>query len=403
MTIIRDVTLLALKYLNQEEILLFTGARQAGKTTILKQLRDKLEKENLRTYFFNLEDPEYRELLDKSPKNLLKIVSLDKQRIYVFIDEIQYLANPTNFLKYVFDEYKDKIKLLVSGSSAFYLDKRFRDSLVGRKKIFNVRTLSFAEFLRFKNESGLEEIFKSSKVLGLLDKEKVSLLFREYMTYGGYPRVVLAPYGEKEEILGEIAYSYIKKDIFEAGLRSDENFYMLLKILASQVGSLVNSSELASTLKISKNSVDNYLYICQKSFHLCLVRPFFRNVRKELTKMPKVFFYDLGLRNFFSGGFESFETRDDKGQVLENAVFRELLEKFGEDSIRFWRTTQNQEVDFVVSGKEAFEVKTSIDRFKEGRYKVFMKNYKNIKLSIVSLDKGRQAVGQHNVLQPWEI
>lgn len=402
MSIIRNITLSALKYLNNEEILLFTGARQAGKTTVLKQLRDRLEKSDSRTYFFNLEDPEYRDLLNKSPKNLLKIISLDKEKIYVFIDEVQYLNDPTNFLKYIFDEYKHRIKLCVSGSSAFYLDKKFKDSLVGRKRIFNVRTLSFAEFLHFKNESRLENIFKRPN-LGLIDKEKLSLLYREYIIYGGYPRVVLASVEEKEEVLREIAYSYIKKDIFEAGLRHDENFYMLLKILASQVGGLVNSSELASTLRISKISVDNYLYISQKSFHLCLVKPFYKNLRKELTKMPKVYFYDLGLRNFFSGGFENFETRGDKGQVLENAVFRQLIERFDEDSIRFWRTIQKNEIDFIVDANKAFEVKINPEKFKEGSYKIFLENYPEISLAIVSLDIKNKLFGHYKVLESWQI
>jgi len=346
MSIIRDITIKAQNYLANSEIMLFVGSRQAGKTTILKQLQAILEKETRNIYFLNLEELEYLELLNQSPKNIFKIFSLDlNQKNYLFIDEMQYLKNPSNFLKYLYDEYQGKIKLLVSGSSAFYLDKKFKDSLAGRKKVFYVFTLSFKEFLRFKNEDALAQ--KNFQTLSLKEREKYSFYYQEYIIYGGYPRVVLAPLQEKEDLLREIAFSYIKKDIYEANIRQEEMFYKLFKILASQIGNLVNSSELAALLGISKTAIDNYLYVMQKSFHLCLLRPFFKNVRKELSKMPKVYFYDLGLRNFFVRNFNSFAVREDKGPLLENAVFRQLREKYDEESLKFWRTIQKNEIDFI--------------------------------------------------------
>src|SRR4030042_2061774 len=171
MSIIRDITIESFKYLDADEILLFIGARQSGKTTILKQIRNHLEKQNNICHFLNLEDPEYLEILNKSPKNLLKIFSLDLARKnYVFVDEVQYLDNPSNFLKYFYDEYRGKIKILASGSSSFYVDKKFKDSLAGRKKIFNVWTLSFREFLRFKSEKELAK--KDFKKISLSEREK---------------------------------------------------------------------------------------------------------------------------------------------------------------------------------------------------------------------------------------
>ena len=124
-------------------------------------------------------------------------------------------------------------------------------------------------------------------------------------------------------MLSEIAYSYIKKDIYEA-------------------------------------AIDNYLYVMQKSFHIAIIKPFYRNIRKELTKMPNVYFLDNGLRNFFLSNFKSPDLREDKGALLENTVFRQLLEHYQAYEIYFWRTTQGHEVDFIAGEKEAFEVKTSI-------------------------------------------
>jgi predicted AAA+ superfamily ATPase len=402
MSIIRDITIKAQGYLKDDDILLFTGARQAGKTTILRQLAERVEKKYGNLYFLNLEDPDYRSLLNQSPKNLFKIFTIDlKKRNFIFIDEVQYLNDPSNFLKYMYDEYRGRIKLLVSGSSAFYIDRKFKDSLAGRKRIFHVKTLSFREYLRFKNETDI--LKKDFRSLGLSDQDRLSVHFYEYMTYGGYPRIVLASAHEKTDLLSEIAYSYIKKDIYEASIRQEDIFYKLFKILSSQTGNLVNFSELAHTLGVSKTAIDNYLYVMQKSFHIALVKPFYKNIRKELTKMPKVYFFDTGLRNFFVSNFKSFVIRDDQGALLENMVFRQLIEKYPVDEIRFWRTSQGQEIDFIADAKEAIEVKASSAGFKEGSYRVFSKHYSDMAFHVISMEIRERDKGKTSFLLPWQL
>jgi len=402
MSIIRDITIKAQEYLKDDDILLFTGARQAGKTTILRQLAERVEKKHENLHFLNLEDPDYRSLLNQSPKNLFKIFTIDlKKRNFIFIDEVQYLNDPSNFLKYMYDEYRGRIKLLVSGSSAFYIDRKFKDSLAGRKRIFHVKTLSFREYLRFKNETDILQ--KDFRSLGMSDHDRLSVHLYEYMTYGGYPRIVLASAHEKTDLLSEIAYSYIKKDIYEASIRQEDIFYKLFKILSSQTGNLVNFSELAHTLGVSKTAIDNYLYVMQKSFHIALVKPFYKNIRKELTKMPKVYFFDTGLRNFFVSNFKSFVIRDDKGALLENMVFRQLIEKYPVDEIRFWRTSQGQEIDFIADAKEAIEVKASSAGFKEGSYRVFSKHYSDMAFHVISMEIRERDKGKTSFLLPWQL
>lgn len=380
----RNILNKAIKYLNSEETLIFTGARQVGKTVILRSLQSEVKKQGEKTYFFNLEDPDYLKLLNNSPKNLFKIVAVQKdKKIYVFIDEIQYLEDPTNFIKYVFDEHKDNIKLIVSGSSAFYLDRKFKDSLAGRKKIFNVRTLSFREFLHFRGKTDYINLDFSKT--SLIDEDELKILFEEFAIYGGYPKVVLADdKSEKIEILREIAYSYTKKDIYEAGIKEEDNFYKLFKILSQQVGNLVNSSELASVLGVSKTAVDNYLYVMEKSFHISRIKPLFKNIRKELTKMPKVHFLDLGLRNFFANNFDQFEFRTDKGMFFENIIYKLLIDKYGKDAIKFWRTQDGKEIDFVLDDENlAFEAKT---KFRKNKFKTFKENYPEIDINIITYE-----------------
>lgn len=402
MSIIRDLTAEIEKHLQQDEVILIIGARQAGKTTVLHQIEDIIKTQNQTCYFLNLEDPEYLKLLNESPKNLFKIFSFDlTQKTFVLIDEIQYLQDPTNFLKYFYDEYQTKIKIIATGSSAFYLDRKFKDSLAGRKKIFTLRILSFREFLRFKNENDLSQ--KDFNQLSLSEKEKIIFHYHEYLIFGGYPKVVLAPLTEKEEVLKDIAYSYIKKDIFEANIKQEEVFFRLLKILAGQIGNLVNSSELATTLAVSRTAIEDYLFLMQKSFHLALVSPFYKNLRKEITKMPKAYFLDLGLRNFLLRDFKAFNERQDNGQILENALYNELLKNYSPEEIKFWRTSQKQEMDFVVKEKNAYEVKVNPKSFKKSSYRAFFQSYPQIQFTLVSLDYQPLKESKVLISEVWQI
>ena len=402
MSIIRDLTIKIKAEIDNDEIILVVGPRQAGKTTVLHQIEDFIKEKNHVVHFLNLEDHEYLSLLKKSPKNLFKIFPFDlRQKTYVLVDEVQYLDNPTNFLKYFYDEYKGKIKIITTGSSAFYLDRRFKDSLVGRKKIFKLLTLSFKEFLRFKNEEDL--IKQNLNKISLSEKKKINLYYREYLIYGGYPRVVLSNLSQKKEILEDLAYSYIKKDIFEANIKQEDIFYNLMRILASQIGNLVNSSETASTLNVSRSTIEDYLSIMERSFHIKLIHPFYKNLRKEITKMPKVYFIDLGLRNFLLKNLNQFDLREDKGQILENILYRELLEKYDFSEIKFWRTIQKHEVDFIIGEEIAYEVKVNSGKFNKNRYKKFIETYPEIKFNVVTIDKLKEKIGDIPIINIWQL
>ncbi len=388
----RNLYYKCIDHIEKKEITIITGARQVGKTTILKQIETYLKGKNLPSFFINLEDPEYLQLLNEHPKNIFRLFVLPKnKRAYFLIDEIQYLDNPTNLLKYLYDEFSDRIKLIVSGSSAFYIDKKFKDSLAGRKKIFTLYTLSLDEYLRFNNRADLAELAAkipyqnlSVENIPVTEQREISLHIEQYQIYGGYPKIVLTENdNEKKELLNELLYSYIKKDITESGIKNQQKAMELLKILSEQIGCLLNTNTLSNLLKLSITAVENYLFTLKKSFHIVTISPYFNNLRKEIKKMPKIYFLDLGLRNALLRNFNSPYYRQDMGSIYENFIFRQFLDRLPLDEIHFWRTQQQNEVDFILNGKYAYEVKYNLSNFIPSKYKTFLSLYENIIFNVV--------------------
>ncbi len=371
----------------EKEITLLIGARQTGKTTLLKQVQDQLTKQDETIIFFNLEDELFLNPINEHPKNIFQFIKLPEanEKAVIIIDEIQYLKNPSNFLKLLYDEYAPQIKLIVSGSSSFYIDKKFTDSLAGRKKIFELPTMGFKEYLYFRGYEKFADDLHLEYLQNLHEKELASLL-SEYLTFGGYPQVVIEPsVVRKIDLLQELASSYIKKDIEDANLRHPEIYFNILKIIAGQTGGLLNLNSICKALKIEHTTIEHYLYVMRKSFHIALVSPFYKSVVTEIRKMKKVYFQDLGLRNFFAGNFEPVILREDRGELFENYVFRLFNDVYDLDwDIKYWRTQKKQEVDFIIKDKQAYEVKFSEDLYKPYKYKFFQDKYPNIPLHLLT-------------------
>ena len=385
----RKKQLIIAKHFSKKEFTILIGPRQIGKSTMLKQMFDDLTLQGETAYFLNLDRKDILDDLNINPENLFKICPLlPNKKITVFIDEIQYLDDATTFLKLLFDEYSSQLKIVATGSSAFYIDKQFKDSLVGRKKIFQMGTLDFEEFLHFKGRNDLVSeitLLKSKKKTKSIHENLLWAYMDEFMNYGGYPAVVLENnIDDKIELLREIRDSYIKRDLLESGVSDETKFYRMLMLLASQSGNMLNVNETSNTLRITNSTVENYLYVLQKCFHITLVKPFFNNLRKELTKMPKVYINDIGLRNILINYFAPIEQRADKGLVLENFCFRVLLERYEQDQIKYWRTADGNEVDFIVETQYlkgfAIEVKFNEQEAKLSKYKRFIDNYPDFPL-----------------------
>ncbi|HPI86294.1 MAG TPA: ATP-binding protein [Bacteroidales bacterium] len=377
--------------IDEKEFAILTGPRQSGKTTLLNQLAERLKQREEEVYSITLEDQSILSRLNQHPENLFDfVIRSAEKRQFVLIDEVQYLDNPSNFLKLLYDKYQPKLKIIATGSSAFYIDRKFKDSLAGRKKLFELFTLDFDEFLTFRTGASdlNEELNRIRMYKNYISSRRKELnsFFIEYLTYGGYPAVVLAASPERKiEKLKELMNSYLKRDISESNIQEQDRFYRLIMILAQQTGSLVNVNELSKTLKLSVTAVENYLYILQKCFHIQLVRPYYSNIRKELIKMPKVYFHDSGLRNILLGQFNPVEQRIDKGMLIENYAYIRLRQLYGNDTIRYWRTADGHEIDFVInpaSGNgSAIEIKFDEENFNPKKYHNFLVAYPDYRIT----------------------
>ncbi len=392
-----------IQYLGSDNIIVLHGARQVGKTHILYFLEDYLKKNNKTVLYFDLEDVRLKSDLDRGVDYFLQILKEKgfdlKSENYVLIDEIQYLKDPSTFLKIIADHHK-KIKLIVSGSSSFAIKSKFKDSLVGRTVDFEIFPLSFEEFLRFKNYSiDLKIIKEKVSSLGL---QELSELFREYVLYGGYPKIVLEPdLQKKEKYLSQIISTYILRDIGDLGkIRDLEKFNKLVETLASQSGQQLNIAELSNTCRLSRPTLENYLFILENTYIIKLLRPYYKNIRSELFKSPKIYFYDTGIMQIL---WLKQMQKEILGSVLETAIFSELVKTNSVNDIFYWRTADGKEIDFILKVKEKIlpiEVKLNFHNFDDTAMKYFCKNYKIENWRVVSLLGEKKS---ENFIYPWQM
>lgn len=342
-----------LAHLDQKEISLLVGARQSGKTTILLLLKEYLEKRGDKCIYLNL-DIEADKKHFESQESLLNKISLEvgANRAFIFLDEIQRKENAGLFLKGLYD-MSLPYKFIISGSGSVELKEKIHESLAGRKRLFELTTLSFEEFVNYrteyKYENRLNEFFH-------VEADKTANYLNEYLNYGGYPRVVLETTEvEKTKIISELYQSYMEKDIaYLLNVQKTDDFTRLVKILASQIGQLLNISELSSTLDLSMSTVKNYLWYLEKTYITYRITPFFRNTRKEITKSPMIYFSDLGLRNYANDTFGNITNPANIGFVFQNFIANKMTTEISQTArgFHFWRTKDKAEVDFVIESGE---------------------------------------------------
>ena len=323
------------------KIILIVGARQTGKSTILKIIQSSA---NRKTLFLDCDDPNTRALLNnQSTANLLRLVG-DYE--IVIIDEAQRVRDIGLTIKQIHDN--GSCQLIVSGSSAFELNSQINETLTGRKWEYKLYPLSFNEM---KNHtSWLEE-------RGNLENR---------LLYGTYPDVINNPSNE-QEILLNLSSSYLYKDILSfQEIRKPRLLEQLVQLLAFQVASEVKYNELANTLKVNARTIETYIDLLEKSYVVFRLPSYNRNLRNEIKKSRKIYFYDNGIRNSLISNFNAVSLRKDLGQLWENYLVSERLKRNSVQKLYcntyFWRTNQQQEVDYIEehSGKLfAYEFKWS--------------------------------------------
>lgn len=345
----RKITNIIEKWIDEKEIIVLNGPRQVGKTTILKILIEKLEKKEVdkkRIFYLNLEELNILNDLNDNPENIFKYITLKNERNYFFIDEIQLLDNPSNFLKHIYDKYGEDIKLVITGSSNLELKAKFQDSLAGRKVVFRINPLDLEESLWFQNFEYLDYLNKEEIPLNI--KNEFDKKLTEYLIYGGMPAVVLqTDIDKKRKLLNEYVNAYINKDIRSIGkIENISGFNALVKIISSQIANLLNINEICNTLGLGRREVLKYLELLEHTYVVDRVIPYDANIRSQLTKMPKTYFFDLGIRNLILNNFLEPGSRTDAGALFENFVFMEL--KNLREKIFFYRTVNKAEIDFIV-------------------------------------------------------
>lgn len=352
----RDIFPKISQHLFRPEITLLLGPRQSGKTTLLWQLKEYLEKEKKinpqQIRFFNLDIVEdFQYFRDQT--TLLQIIKRETsggKKLYLFVDEAQRIKNAGLFFKGIYDAQLP-VKFVLTGSSALEIKAKIHEPLTGRKRVFLLTPFSFSEFLSVRMPELLPLLETDPQKITLPEHEQIVRAYSSYLVTGGYPMAILAEsFAEEQENLVEIFNSYIEKDIIGfLGYQDRASFANLLRLLAAQIGSLVNINELSRTLGIARATVERYLEALEATFVTATFRPYAINIRKIIRKMPKIFFLDNGLRNTALKSWNIWSERIDQGALLEESIANLLWQKAQllSANLFFFRTTAGSEVDFV--------------------------------------------------------
>jgi uncharacterized protein len=357
----RDVLEQIKPWLGKEKILILKGARQVGKTTILKHLQAELEQQQKKVIYYAV-DLEINNLFWQEPKLFIKFIKeqFAGQYIYIILDEFQYIKQSGLFLKVIFDQLKEQAQLIVSGSSSLEITKN-TEYLTGRKIVFAINPFNFKEYIRAKSELKLEHLFtlNQDQEIGEFNqiyKQSLKVMLADYLLYGGYPEVVLENnFSAKNILIKELVNTYIQKDI--SGFLKIENisaFNNLIRLLVSQNGQLVNKLELSNSLNLNYDTLNRYLDVLVGTYVFYFVRPFYSNMRKEISKMAKIYLNDLSLKKVFLKEDDQLGYNFMQGSVIENFVFLELRQKFNLEDIYFYRTISKSEIDWVVQDQQQF-------------------------------------------------
>lgn len=378
------------KGLKTKRLVFIIGPRRVGKTTLMKIVFDKFKFD--KSFFVDIETLSEFSMFENY-KNFIRYLEINgiKSEDFALIglDEVQHVKGINAILKSLVD-HRENWHIICSGSSSLGILKNVKESLAGRKRIFNLSPLYFREFLNFLHKDTLIQKIENTKNQKEWDwvKEDILALWEFYLLYGGMPEVVLTEETrEKIDELNDISRSYITMDIYDylKGKVEITRYNKLMKLIANNSGSLINISSLSKKSGIKRSKVEDALFLLESSQIIKKLPPFFTNKNKEITKAEKIIFFDTGIRNALIEDFRGLDLRQDKGKLWEIAVARNLRDC----KVYYYRTKHQTEIDFIVKkDKEIIpvEIKSGNAKNTPRALKYFMDRY-NIKEGYV-INKG---------------
>lgn len=349
------------------KVIILYGPRQVGKTTIVKEIQNKNISNSI---YFNCDESDIREKFENKTSTFLKEL-IGKKKI-VIIDEAQRVKDIGITLKLIIDNFKD-IQVIATGSFSFDLANKTAESLTGRKYEFYLYPLSIEELNPEKNKLEIDRTLENRII------------------YGSYPEVIINS-SEAEDNIKLIAKSYLYKDILQyQNIKNPDILEKLLQSLALQIGNEVSYNEISNFLDIDKKTVASYIEILKKAFVIFELKPFSRNLRNELRKLRKIYFFDTGVRNALINNFNSLDKRNDAGQLWENFIISERIKinnNHGNDyNIYFWRTHNKKEIDYIEEKNGmlyGYDIK--LGSGKSSGAKLFLDTYVNSEFKIIKKD-----------------
>jgi predicted AAA+ superfamily ATPase len=337
--------------LQTKEITVITGMRRVGKTTALMHLFNLVKSKNKAV--FDLENPLHRKIFEEENydtvwNNLRQFNITNSEKVYIFLDEVQNLPEISRVVKYLYDHWD--IKFFLTGSSSYYLRNLFPESLAGRKIVFEMFPLTFAEFLVFKGikRDTLITFAKKAEDKNKISYEKLNPLYREYLEFGGFPSVVLEPNLERKKLLlSEIFTSYFEKDAKNlADFKDMSKLRDLILLLIPRIGSRVEILKLATGLSVSRETVYAYLAFLEQTYFISLLSRHSGSIDRQAAGSKKLFLCDCGIANILG--------KPSEGQLFEQSIFQNLR---SDHKLSFYNKDNGAEIDFIVDEKLALEVK----------------------------------------------